>query len=221
MPISTFCSVSDFIFPRSTCLFSFRKYVDWSWENINRSQIYEYGNGTGAAQFPEKEYINGIFVAVHLPPLRFHCVGEDSGIESRTVATLAFRRTNYLAKSHPQFWLDLIHVRLNLIHHTRLYLIHWLKITSNFLLQSLVGGLLGKGLIYFKKLINKDGKRNALAQPCLEAVYFVKNIANHTKAFKHVRQQFCLFLQLCNVYLVNNKRPDCRIRWWSGTGSRN
>jgi hypothetical protein len=39
--------------------------VDRSWEYINRSQIHEYGNfGNEAAQFPEKEYINGIFVVV-------------------------------------------------------------------------------------------------------------------------------------------------------------
>jgi hypothetical protein len=39
------------------------KYVDQSWEYINRSQTHECG-GTEAAQFPEKEYINGIFLAV-------------------------------------------------------------------------------------------------------------------------------------------------------------
>jgi hypothetical protein len=39
------------------------KYVDQSWEHINRSQTHECG-GTEAAQFPEKEYINGIFLAV-------------------------------------------------------------------------------------------------------------------------------------------------------------
>jgi hypothetical protein len=47
-----------------------RKYVDRSWEYINRSQAQECDveTGTGAAQFPEKEYINGIFVAVRATP---------------------------------------------------------------------------------------------------------------------------------------------------------
>jgi hypothetical protein len=39
--------------------------VDRSWEYINRSQTHECGIGTEAAQFLEKEYINGIFVAVY------------------------------------------------------------------------------------------------------------------------------------------------------------
>jgi hypothetical protein len=36
------------------------KYVDRSWEYVNRSEIR-----TEAAQFPGKEYINGIPLAVH------------------------------------------------------------------------------------------------------------------------------------------------------------
>jgi hypothetical protein len=43
--------------------------VDLSWECINRSQTHECGfhiveTEAEAAQFPEKEYINGILVAV-------------------------------------------------------------------------------------------------------------------------------------------------------------
>jgi hypothetical protein len=40
---------------------------------------------------------------LHLPPHRFHCVGENAGIEPRTVATtaLAIRRSNNSARSHP------------------------------------------------------------------------------------------------------------------------
>ncbi len=41
-----------------------QKYVDRSWEHINHSQTHECGNWAEAAQFPEKEYINGIFFAV-------------------------------------------------------------------------------------------------------------------------------------------------------------
>ncbi len=55
-----------YIFPRLICQFCWRKYVDRSWKYINRSQTHECGNWDGeAAQFPEKEYINGIFVAVY------------------------------------------------------------------------------------------------------------------------------------------------------------
>jgi hypothetical protein len=43
--------------------FAAAKYVDRSWEYINRSQTHECENWD-YAQFPEKEYINGIFVAV-------------------------------------------------------------------------------------------------------------------------------------------------------------
>jgi hypothetical protein len=39
-------------------------YVDRSWEYINCSQRHECGIGAEAAQFPEKEYINGIVFAV-------------------------------------------------------------------------------------------------------------------------------------------------------------
>jgi hypothetical protein len=42
------------------------KYVDRSWEYINRSQNVNVEIGTEAAQFPEKEYINVSFVAVYL-----------------------------------------------------------------------------------------------------------------------------------------------------------
>jgi hypothetical protein len=44
------------------------KYVDQSWEDINHSQTHECGNecGTKAEQLLFWEYINGIFVAVHM-----------------------------------------------------------------------------------------------------------------------------------------------------------
>jgi hypothetical protein len=42
------------------------KYVDRSWKYINRTQTLSVEIGTEAAKFPEKEYINGIFLAVCL-----------------------------------------------------------------------------------------------------------------------------------------------------------
>ncbi len=79
VPISTFmCLWSNYIFPRWVCLFCWRKYVDWSWEYINRSKTHECGNWGWGRAIPRKGiYINGIAVAVH-------CV-EDTGIEPRTV----------------------------------------------------------------------------------------------------------------------------------------
>jgi hypothetical protein len=53
------------IFPPSICLFCCRKYFDQSREYINRSQTHACEIGTEAAEFPKKEYINGIFFAVH------------------------------------------------------------------------------------------------------------------------------------------------------------
>ncbi len=49
--ISTFmCLWANYIFPRWVCLFCWRKYVDRSWEYINRSQTHECGNwGLGHA----------------------------------------------------------------------------------------------------------------------------------------------------------------------------
>ncbi len=69
--ISTFMRLwVIYIFPRSVCLFCWRKYVDRSWYYINGSQTHECG--AEAALFPGKEYISGIFVAVcdawSLPP---------------------------------------------------------------------------------------------------------------------------------------------------------
>ncbi len=65
VPIYTFmCLWANYIFPRWVCLFCWRKYVDWSWEYINQSKILNVEIGAEAALFPEKEYINGIAVAV-------------------------------------------------------------------------------------------------------------------------------------------------------------
>jgi len=55
------CLWAIYIFPRSVSLFCRRKYVDQSWDYINRWQTHECIE-IGA----EKEYINGIFVAVYM-----------------------------------------------------------------------------------------------------------------------------------------------------------
>jgi hypothetical protein len=47
--------------------------VDRSWKYINRSQTHECGIGAEARLFPEKEYINGIAVAVWGWRVSFTC----------------------------------------------------------------------------------------------------------------------------------------------------
>ena len=65
VPIGTFIWLwAIYILSPSIRLFCCCKYVDRSWEYINLSQTQECGNWDWAVQFPEKEYTNGIFVAV-------------------------------------------------------------------------------------------------------------------------------------------------------------
>ncbi len=55
VPISTFmrlCAI--YIFPRSVCLFCWRKYVDRSWDYINRSQTHECWNWGWGRAIPRK-----------------------------------------------------------------------------------------------------------------------------------------------------------------------
>ncbi len=55
VPISTFmCLWGNYIFPRWVCLFCLRKYVDRSWEYINRSQTHESGNWGWGRAIPRK-----------------------------------------------------------------------------------------------------------------------------------------------------------------------
>ncbi len=55
VPISTFmCLWANYIFPQWVCLFCWRKYVDWSWEYINRSKTHECGNWGWGRAIPRK-----------------------------------------------------------------------------------------------------------------------------------------------------------------------
>ncbi len=55
VPISTFmCLWAIYIFPRSVCLFCWRKYVDRSWDYINRSPTYECWNWGWGHAIPRK-----------------------------------------------------------------------------------------------------------------------------------------------------------------------
>jgi hypothetical protein len=55
VPISTFmCLWAHYIYPRWVCLFCWRKYVDRSWEYINRSQTHECGNWGWGRAIPRK-----------------------------------------------------------------------------------------------------------------------------------------------------------------------
>ncbi len=78
VPISTFmCLWVNYIFPRWSCRFCWRKYVDRSWEYINRSQTHECRYWRWGCAIPRKgiyffflrqKYINGIAFAVYPPP---------------------------------------------------------------------------------------------------------------------------------------------------------
>ncbi len=48
------CLWATYIFPRWVCLFCWRKYVDRSWEYINRSQTHECGNWGWGRVIPRK-----------------------------------------------------------------------------------------------------------------------------------------------------------------------
>ncbi len=55
VPFSTFmCLWANYIFPQWVCLFCRRKYVDRSWEYINRSQTHECGNWGWGRAIPRK-----------------------------------------------------------------------------------------------------------------------------------------------------------------------
>ncbi len=64
VPISTFMRLwAIYIFPRLVSLFCWRKYADWSWDYINRSQTNECWNWGWGRAIPRKEYIKGTFIA--------------------------------------------------------------------------------------------------------------------------------------------------------------
>ncbi len=62
VPISTFMRLWEiYIFPRLVCLFCWRKYVDWSWGYINRSQTHECWNRGCDRAIPRKGMHKGDF----------------------------------------------------------------------------------------------------------------------------------------------------------------
>jgi hypothetical protein len=48
------CLWTNYLFPRSVCLFCWRKYVDRSWEYISRSETHECGNWGWGRAVPRK-----------------------------------------------------------------------------------------------------------------------------------------------------------------------
>ncbi len=55
VPVSTFMSLcAIYIFPRSVCLFCWRKYVNRSWDYINRSQTHECENWDWGRAIPRR-----------------------------------------------------------------------------------------------------------------------------------------------------------------------
>ncbi len=54
-------SLTIYIFPESVCLFCCRKYVNRSWEDINRSQTHECGNWDWGRAIPRKRIYKWYF----------------------------------------------------------------------------------------------------------------------------------------------------------------
>jgi hypothetical protein len=83
-PISTSCVCERFIYSHNRSAYSqysaAGKYVDRSWDNINRSQTHiMWKLVLDAAQFLFWEYINGIFIAVYSVHLVNLVLGEGLG----------------------------------------------------------------------------------------------------------------------------------------------
>jgi hypothetical protein len=86
-----------YLFPGSVGLFCCRKYVDWSWEYIDRSQTHECGK---AAQFPENEYIDVIFFAVYSSSVSsckvyIHRIDEPQQKNHKCINDIKKRRPNW------------------------------------------------------------------------------------------------------------------------------
>jgi hypothetical protein len=64
VPISFMRLSVIYIFPRPVCLFSWRKYVDRSWDYINRSQTHECGNLGWGRAIPRKGIHKVVVVSV-------------------------------------------------------------------------------------------------------------------------------------------------------------
>ncbi len=90
------CLWANNIFPRWVCLFCWRKYVDWSWEYINRSKTHECGNwGWGRAILRKGIYKRNCCCSVGAtaesppsPPISIYCkfpeAAEDLGDGQKT-----------------------------------------------------------------------------------------------------------------------------------------
>ncbi len=94
VPISTFmCLWANYIFPRWVCLFFWRKYVEWSWEYINRSQTHECGNCGWGRAIPRK----GIYKRNCRCSARFelgHSLQQPSALPTELRCTLTELRCN-------------------------------------------------------------------------------------------------------------------------------
>ncbi len=89
-PISTFMRLwAIYIFPRSVCLFCWRKCVDRSWDYINRSQTRECWNWGWGRAIPRKGIHKWYFrCSVRLKMLEEICCA--IGIRNRTMFSLCF-----------------------------------------------------------------------------------------------------------------------------------
>ncbi len=89
VPISTFmCLRAIYIFPRSVCLFCWRKYVDRSWGYTNRSQTHECWNWGWGRAIPRKGihkwdfrcslfYLGFEFAGIFVMENRLHAINDE------------------------------------------------------------------------------------------------------------------------------------------------
>ena len=105
VPISTFmCLWANYIFPRWVCLFCWRKYVDWSWEYINRSKTHECGNWGWGRAIPRK--------GIHIWDFRcsvFINVGDEDCLggvlwKQRRLLTAEYVTNNFSRRYTTQQW---------------------------------------------------------------------------------------------------------------------
>ncbi len=131
VPMSTFmCLWANNIFPRWVCLFCWRKYIDWSWEYINRSKTHECGNWGWGRAIPRKGIYNGIAVAVHAWRSCTTLVNAALGVYKVKINSCTFHKQNtFMDISNKENCLVFAAVRIQYTSH-RLWFVGYLLVHS-------------------------------------------------------------------------------------------